>query len=523
MQLYFPTGLHHVVVLATDKGQRGLVRFFSLWFEIEPNDGAHLEFRAREAPTEEADDRAANGGESDRPMTSWHTGRDYHSVTCCKPHAGIDALQYHAVRLRMPDVDDLDGKEDGGIERVEDGDLSQSWVSEWLPEKCSDGRDDLLLARVYEPYDESKCAYVFADTILFSEPFVPTGWKGPLGHISHYLMEFLSNLFFVVESRRDFTLAENRSVLQKPIFIMRRHSIQWKWPYTNTGPYSKRRYADTRPPPFHAALRPMFSDREWIEWTDVLGMVDTLRAAGGPSSVCFRRLHALQDYNMTMPSSAEIAPYWRKYRERLWAQLRVLVQHGVPANAIRRVIFLRRQSSRRMLNHDENAAMLQARGFEVHSITPDFHPLSIVAFALTQAMLLIGINSGAYNAVFLRTGCGVLELAPYSSHLFGTEGSFQVGFAFQVGFVSLGVHQLVYACQDLFVSNGFSEVHSASNSTDAALRLMPIVVSPRTILALIHELVEVLELVRRSSFTAGSITVKRCLSWEANHTQSWAA
>jgi hypothetical protein len=89
----------------------------------------------------------------------------------------------------------------------------------------------------------------------------------------------------------------------------------------------------------------------------------------------------------------------------------------------------------------------------------------------------------------------------------------------QVGFESLGVHQLVYACRDLFVSD-LGEIHS--NSTYTAIGQMPIIVSPTTVLMLIHEIAEKLELARESSSEMGSITSRPCLSWEANHTRSWS-
>jgi hypothetical protein len=259
-------------------------------------------------------------------------------------------------------------------------------------------------------------------------------------------------------------MADDRRMGHKPLFIMRRYTQRWHWPYSKRAAFSGSR---TQPPAFHA----MLSDHEWIEWSDVLGMVNAPPSGSGPSFVCFRRLHAFQDYNMTMSNSAEMAPYWRRYRESLWTQLRVPFrpecmqpecthwQHdkvGVSAKLIRRVLFMRRPGTRRaLLNHDAIAATMLAHGFEVHSITPDWHSLSIIASAVVQASLLIGINSGAYNAVFLRTGCGVLDLCAHTSEL-----HLERVHTWQVGFEGLGVHEFVYACRDLYPSD-YSQIHGS--------------------------------------------------------------
>jgi hypothetical protein len=238
-----------------------------------------------------------------------------------------------------------------------------------------------------------------------------------------------------------------------------------------------------------------------------------------------------------MPNSTAMAPYWRKYRESLWAHLRVPTHHGSPADSeIRRLLFLRRPGylHRRLLNHDEIAVMLQAHGFRVRSLTPDWHSLSTVASAAAQASVLIGINSGAYNAVFLPTGGGALELGPHCSEFFSPQkkgtphaaGSYARASSFSavVGFQRLGVHYYVYACPHLYTSD-WREI--LSNSMDApqdarSAGAAPIVVSPRTILTLLSELVEKAGQARASGAEEGSITRRWCLAWEANHTQSWA-
>ena len=360
-----------------------------------------------------------------------------------------------------------------------------------------------MFATTSAPYDESKCRYVWSDAVVFSE-FPTLQW------CSHYWMEFLSNLFFVVASRESESRpGEHLALRKKPVFIIRRKF------YDRSSPNLKRDFSNL--PPYHAGIWPMLSDHEWMEWDDILGVL--ANGVGGPSQLCFRRLHVLQDFNMTMPRSPEMAPYWRMYRQSMWTHLRVHLQHGVPAEILS-VLFLRRPSSRRLLNHDEIAAMLQMGGFEVRSITPDRNSLSVVASAVVQVSILIGINSGAYNAVFLRTGCAVLELAPHLGELYLPGGTR----LWQVGFVWLGVHQYTYACPSLYTS-GMREVFSDSTTDVTTSGIQsPIVVSPRTILTILDELVEVLVQARESGseeVNGGGPTVRPCLPWERNHSQSW--
>ncbi len=331
-----------------------------------------------------------------------------------------------------------------------------------------------------------------------------------------------ANVFYVVESRTEGLPAGDSSghpmksppSQQKPRFIVRR-----KVPWSTHN--SKHDASSLKLPPYHAALWPMLSDHELVEWNDVLAMVHAPTRGGplaSPRHLCFRAFHVFLDYNITraVPNSPEMGPYWRRYRESLWAHLRVPMQHGrvAPAEARRKVLFLRRPGTRRLINHDEIATILQASGFEVRSLTPDGLALSVVASAVMQASLLIGINSGAYNAVFLRTGCGVLELAPHVTNLSAPA-------PWQVGFQWLGVHHYIYACPHLYTRD-LQQVVSGSFDTASALGFeSPVVVLPETILTLLHELVQTLEQALDSGSELGRIILQGCLSGEASHSQRW--
>jgi hypothetical protein len=127
--------------------------------------------------------------------------------------------------------------------------------------------------------------------------------------------------------------------------------------------------------------------------------------------------------------------------------------------------------------------------------------------------ILIGITSGAYNAVFLRTGSAVLELCPF--FLPGGTRPWQVGFAW------LGVHQYTYTCPHLYTSD-MREVFSDSTTDAATLGMQsPIAISPRTIIAILDELFEVLVQARESGSEEGGFTVRPCLPWERNHSLLW--
>jgi hypothetical protein len=495
-RLYLPAGSHHVVVFtAADfsfdivlAARRGSLRFASFWVDMEPNDGPMFELRARELAV---DARAERSGKDPFKCFSQHVHRDYRFVTCCTRFGGL----YHHTADDEHSVPEVSWISNGDIDEI--------------PEKKIRVRHDVPIVRNHSPYEEWKCPYVWADAILFSE-------FQNLRFVSHYLMEFLSNLFFILSSResdaqQEFADSGNRR--QTPLFIIRQA------------------YSDTKPdvsslPPYHMALWPMLSGNDWIDWNDVLGMVHKWvhMPSGGPSMVCFRRLHILEDYNMTMghqhPDGPQTSRYWRKYRDSLWAHLRVPSQTESAAE-IRNVLFLRRTGSRRLLNHDEIAAMLQANGFDVRSITPEWYPLSVVASAVVQASLLIGINSGAYNAVFLPTGCAVLELAPHLGELYFSRMQ-----PWLVGFEGLGVHHLIYACPHLYTLDIRGLI---SRSTDAsALTALgslgmksPIVVSLETILELLNMLAELVQEARESSSEVGGSILLPCRSWEFSHTQNW--
>jgi hypothetical protein len=510
MRLYFPTGLHHAVVLATSRGSadhdepHGLLRFVSFWFEMKPNE---LEFFATESE---------HGAELRRPVASKssHYGRDLAFVTCC---SAWGALYYHT------DVDSEHA--DYRHTLVSDGDRYHKGP---LPSRDDDYRlaHDLSILERSGSYDESKCEYVWADAILIAE-------MKDAKHCSHYWMELLSNLFFVIESRKTEGLPEHvafssdHPIQYKPRISIRRNVL---WSAHN----SKHDASNLKLPPYHAALWPMLSDHALMEWNDVLAMVHAPTSGGGPQAsprlLCFRAFHVFMDHNMTMPYSPEMVPYWRRYRQRLWAHLRVPVEHGrvEPAEARQEVLFLRRPGTRRLLNHDEIAAMLQRSGFVVRSLTPDGLALSLVASAVVQASLLIGINSGSYNAVFLRTGCGVLELAPHAGEYFVQAASQGASLHWQVGFQYLGVHHYTYACPHLYtrdfqqVVSGSFDAAALGGTADGALGSeSPIVVLPETILALLHELGQTLQQALASGSELGSVTVQGCLSEEARHSRSW--
>jgi len=308
-------------------------------------------------------------------------------------------------------------------------------------------------------------------------------------------------------------------------------------------------------PHFHRELWSMLSDHEWLEWEDLLAMAVTpnqpnptedrrlnvqSEATGRPPCICFRRLHVFSDYGMldsTESAHVDMAPRWRSYRESLWAHLNVSVLPGLRTedSELTRILFLLRQGSRELVNHRVIASMLHSHGFEVRSIKPDKHSVSVVACAVVQVSLLIGTNSGSYNAVFLQSGGGVLELAPHASEFYlyprlpdaiaEQEGS-RVN-SWQIGFERLGVHQLVYACADLFAA--YKCASDSSPNADMAKpckqlvrnpEMRPIVVSPKSILRLLGELRLAIqdsresEIMTMGSMPVGSTVVRNCFPWE---------
>jgi hypothetical protein len=506
-RLYFPPGFHHCIVVVMNRlsahDRPGHARFLSFWFEMESIKVPQLEFDVRDVPAQRRGEQ-----EDDEFTTSWHHNRDFTLVTCCVP---FGSLIYHT---------DCDSDNPCKTWSMVDRDPLSWWEWSGIPEFLR----ELPIGESRSSYSESQCEHVWADVILVAER-----WDGFLASCAHYWMEFLSNLFFVVEGRVEYDSEDGsadssyRRPQQKPLFIIRNRPRR----AAHDGPqsYSTLPYRKFQAGPYHAALWPMLSDREWVEWDDVMAMV--YMAPSGeprlsPSYMCFRRLHVFHDSSMTMEDIPETISYWRMYRESLWTHLGVPIQRGVPAEILG-VLFLRRPGGRRLLNHDEIAVMLQSLGFQVRTITPDLHSLAVVASTVARASLLVGIGSGAYNAVFLPTGCGVLEICATENcaSLYGERVQ-----PWQLGFQRLGVHQVVYACPHLYTRD-FQQVASSSsgvalNGTAAGTLGVepPIVVSPRTILTLLHELVGTLEEVRESGSEMGSVTTKECFPWEAEHSRS---
>jgi hypothetical protein len=182
--------------------------------------------------------------------------------------------------------------------------------------------------------------------------------------------------------------------------------------------------------------------------------------------------------------------------------------------------------------------MLHSQGFEVRSIKPDMHSVSVVACAVVQVSLLIGTNSGSYNAVFLQSGGGVLELAPHASEYYlyprlpdTVAGAGSRVNSWQIGFERLGVHQLVYACTDLFAaykcdSSPNADMAEPCNQFARNPELRPIMVSPKSILRLLGELQLAIQDSRETSaeimtmgsiMPVGSTVVRNCFPWETQN------
>ena len=103
-RLYFPTGVHHAVVLATSVVD-GHVRFLQFWFEMQhAYDDGLLELQLRARALRQVDG-PADPRES-LPTESWHDRRDVRFVTCCDP-AG--AVHYHTKRDAWGPVSITDG------------------------------------------------------------------------------------------------------------------------------------------------------------------------------------------------------------------------------------------------------------------------------------------------------------------------------------------------------------------------------------------------------------------------------
>ena len=103
--------------------------------------------------------------------------------------------------------------------------------------------------------------------------------------------------------------------------------------------------------------------------------------------------------------------------------------------------------------------------------------------------MLVGINSGSFNALFLRAGCGVLGVSPK------VPGVSRIN-TFIIGLQYLGIHHVVYACfPDLYpevpwLTNVTSADVEAPEEAEHFRRFtdQPFMLSPISAMRLLHTL-----------------------------------
>ena len=89
---------------------------------------------------------------------------------------------------------------------------------------------------------------------------------------------------------------------------------------------------------------------------------------------------------------------------------------------------------------------LREGGFDASSLLPDHHRTATVARAVAAVCLLVGINSGAFNAVFLPSGCGFIDICPKMAAVHTLPSLQFRNLTYMIGFQYLYLKHIVYAC-----------------------------------------------------------------------------
>lgn len=349
----------------------------------------------------------------------------------------------------------------------------------------------VVLTNVSDPYSEEACASVVdRHTFVFLEL---SHW----GSFSHFLMEFLPSLFFTIAM-----VADQDGLPFRPTQTLL---------IRNRGNFPSS-YAPA--PSWQRELLAAFSDLPAIEFAQLLATVhfhatDYQPTEGVPTNaVCFRHLVAYQSYTMVLDdpersANADRVANWHSFRSHMWATFGVdevgascrrssqfLRGSGsARRDGLQRLLILRRlhRGGRRLLNHHEVEAALLDAGWAVSSVSPDLHDVAFTADAAYGHTALLAINSGSYNAVFMRTGSCVVEIAPRSHHhMLGQSESQRL--TFTVGLAHLGVHHVVYACFPKLYPRLLLEAPAGSaprRRDDDPIHLKPIVLRPQTVVFLL--------------------------------------
>ena len=226
-----------------------------------------------------------------------------------------------------------------------------------------------------------------------------------------------------------------------------------------------------------AAYLSVLSDSPLVFWNDLQRL-----AINDRHQICFRDLLVWTDYSViTSPhqsspvlDSHRMPASWADYKRALHSVL-----GGTPdwkprqcdSNSLGTVLFLQRIHVRRIENMDELIADAEHRGFSCSELTTDRRTVYVIIQSVIQIRILIGVNSAAYNAIFLPASSAVLEVdAKLGGYYKGSHSSGPQDFlTTHFGYHWLGIHLYLYTVGNRFEKGRDSTIVVPLNVTRRAL------------------------------------------------------
>ena len=287
-------------------------------------------------------------------------------------------------------------------------------------------------------------------------------------HRSHFVMELLPSLFHTLHDSKGNIDRSTIQLLANPRNAAHRNiwndNMQWI-----------------------SAFLSVLSDSELIFWNDLqrLAIQDRQR-------ICFHDLLVWTDYELlTSPDqsspviySYHVAASWTRYRTALHTVLSMTPDWNPhQCNSISytgdgwwhsTVLFLQRHHVRRIENMDELKADAEAEGFSCIELTTDGRSVFEIIQSVLNVHLLIGVNSAAYNAIFMPIPAAVLEIdAKLGGYYTGAHSSGPQSFlTTHIGYHWLGIHLFLYSIGRRLATGNDPTIAVSVNVTQTALSAM---------------------------------------------------
>ena len=229
-----------------------------------------------------------------------------------------------------------------------------------------------------------------------------------------------------------------------------------------------------------AAYLSLLSDSPLLFWSDLQRL-----AIHDGQQICFRDFLVWTDYSTITSSdqssavlySHRMAASWAKYKIALHRVLGMIPDwepRRCNSNSLDTVLFLQRIHARKIENMHELQMDAEGQGFSCSELTTDHRTVSEIIRSVMHVRLLIGVNSAAYNAIFMPASSAVLEIdAKLGGYYKGSHSSRPQDFlTTHIGYHWLGIHLYLYILGDRFEKDEDATIMVPMNVTRRALSAM---------------------------------------------------